>query len=41
MQMLERQGFRAITLREDDRLIEVKITDNEEDIVLGNQIWPV
>lgn len=32
--MLERQGLQRSRCREDDRLIEVKITDNEEDIVL-------
>lgn len=31
---VRKTGLAAITLREDDRLIEVKITDNEEDIVL-------
>ena len=31
---VRKTGLAAITLREEDRLIEVKITDNEEDIVL-------
>jgi DNA gyrase subunit A len=31
---VRKTGLAAITLREDDRLIEVKITDNEEDIIL-------
>lgn len=31
---VRKTGLAAITLREEDRLIEVKITDNEEDIIL-------
>lgn len=31
---VRKTGLAAITLREDDKLIEVKITDNEEDIIL-------
>lgn len=31
---VRKTGLAAITLREDDRLIEVKITDNENDIIL-------
>ena len=31
---VRKKGLAAITLREDDQLIEVKITDNEKDIVL-------
>ena len=30
----DRTGLAAITLREDDKLIEVKITDNKEDVIL-------
>ena len=34
MQMSERTGLAAIVLREDDKLIEVKITDDEQDVIL-------
>ena len=34
MQMSERHGLAAINLREDDELIEVKKTDNNQDIFL-------
>ena len=31
---VRKTGLAAITLREDDKLIEVKVTDNEQDIIL-------
>lgn len=31
---VRKTGLAAITLREDDELIEVKITDNEKDIIM-------
>ena len=31
---VRKTGLAAIVLREDDRLIEVKVTDNEQDILL-------
>ena len=31
---VRKTGLAAITLREDDKLIEVKITDNKEDVIL-------
>ena len=34
MQMLRKTGLAAISLREDDELIEVKITDDDQDIFL-------
>ena len=32
--MSEKTGLAAIVLREDDKLIEVKITDDEQDVIL-------
>ena len=36
-QNVRKNGLAAIRLREDDRLIEVKITDNEQDIMLATK----
>ena len=36
---VRKTGLAAITLREDDELIEVKTTDNQKDILLVTKIW--
>ena len=41
MAMSERTVFRRLYLRDDDELIEVKITDNTEDIFLVTKIGHV